>query len=77
MSDIDKESPPGSWKAEIERMPWRFGDSRVQDINTCLAQIRYRGMWAEANYLAQEITILRAEIANLREAIERYENAKR
>jgi len=75
--DVDNESPSGSWKEEMDRMPWRYGDSKIQDINSCLAQIRFRGLWAEANFLAQEMTALRAEISNLRETIERYENASR
>lgn len=77
MEQVDKDSPPGSWRDEIDRMPWKYGDSKTHTLNNCLAQIRFRGLWAEANYLAQEITALRAEIANLRETIERYENAIR
>lgn len=77
MPQVDKDSPPGSWKNEMDRMPWKYGDRASQDINTCLAQIRFRGMWAEANHIAQEITSLRAEIASLREVIDRYENASR
>ena len=61
---IDDVSPPGSWKAEMERMPWRY--SQQAKIDEALASIRKSGMALEANLLAQEINVLKAELEHLR-----------
>lgn len=64
MVTIDNKSPPGSWKAEMERMPWRY--SQQTKVDEALAAIRKSGMALEANLLAQEINVLKAELAALR-----------
>ena len=61
---IDDKSPPGSWKSEMERMPWRY--SQQAKIDEALASIRKSGMALEANLLAQEINVLKAELEHLR-----------
>ena len=61
---VDNESPPGSWKAEMERMPWRY--SQQTKVNEALASIRQAGFALEANVLAQEISVLKAELEALR-----------
>ena len=61
---IDDKSPPGSWKTEMERMPWRY--SQQTKIDEAFASIRKSGMALEANLLAQEINVLKAELEHLR-----------
>ena len=65
MATVDNESPPGSWKDEMDRMPWRY--SQQTKVNEALASIRQAGLVLEANILAQEISVLKAELAALRE----------
>ena len=60
MTSIDNESPPGSWRDEIERMPWKY--SQNEKVDWALAAMRMRGMWTEASILAQEINVLKAEL---------------
>lgn len=60
MTQIDDESPPGSWKAEMERMPWRF--SQQVKIDEALAVLRKNGFINEATVLALEIKTLRDEL---------------
>lgn len=61
---IDDVSPPGSWKREMEMMPWKY--SQQVKIDEALAAIRKSGMALEANLLAQEISVLKAELERLR-----------
>ena len=61
---VDNESPPGSWKDEMERMPWKY--SQNQKVDWALAELRIRGMWTEATVLANEINVLKAELEALR-----------
>ena len=61
---VDNESPPGAWKAELERMPWKF--TQNQKVHWALAELRIRGMWTESAILANEINTLRAEVEALR-----------
>ena len=61
---IDNESPPGSWKAEMERMPWKY--SQQAKVEKALSDIRNAGLVSEATVLAQEITVLKAELHHLR-----------
>lgn len=70
MGSIDDESPPGSWKKEIERMPWKF--TQDQKVHWALAELRIRGLWTEASVLANEINVLKAEIENLRGTISQW-----
>ena len=61
---IDNVSPPGSWQREMEMMPWKY--SQQAKIDEALASIRKSGMALEANLLAQEINVLKAEVEHLR-----------
>lgn len=58
---VDNESPPGSWRDEMARMPWRY--SQQVKVDEALAAIRRGGFALEANVLAQEISVLKAELA--------------
>lgn len=62
---IDNESPPGAWKAEMERAPWGYGQSQAQQVQFALAEIRQRGLWDIAEVLEKEIKTLQAEVAHL------------
>ena len=61
---VDNESPPGSWKDEMERMPWKY--SQNQKVDWALAELRIRGLWTEATVLSNEINVLKAELESLR-----------
>lgn len=61
---IDDKSPPGSWKAEMERMPWKY--SQQEKVGWALSEMRLRGMFKEADILSQEIVVLKAEVERLR-----------
>ena len=61
---IDNVSPPGAWRDEMERMPWRY--SQQVKIDETLAAIRKAGLALEANLLALEITKLKNELEALR-----------
>lgn len=61
---IDKDSPPGAWAEEMARMPWRY--SQQVKVDEALAAMRRAGLQLEANVLAQELNVLRAELAHLR-----------
>lgn len=63
---VDNESPPGSWKAEMERMPWKF--QQEEKVGWALSQMRLRGMFKEADIVAQEISTLKAELEHLRKS---------
>jgi hypothetical protein len=62
---IDKDSPPGAWKSEMERMPWKY--SQQTKLEEALASIRQAGFQYEANLIALEITTLKNEIEALRD----------
>ena len=61
---IDDVSPPGAWQREMDMMPWKY--SQQARIDEALALIRKGGMALEANLLAQEINVLKAELEHLR-----------
>lgn len=61
---IDNTSPPGSWAAEMARMPWKY--SQQVKVDEAIASIRKAGLQFEANLLAQEISVLKAELERLR-----------
>lgn len=61
---VDNDSPPGSWEREMERMPWKF--QQEEKVGWALSQIRLRGMFKEADIIAQEIQTLKAELESLR-----------
>ncbi len=61
---IDNVSPPGAWADEIKRMPWKY--SQQVKIEEALTSLRKAGLALEANLLAQEISVLKAELEALR-----------
>lgn len=69
MTTIDNESPPGSWKNEMDRAPWAFGQKRKIAYTDAIALIRLRGMGEEADAVASEIYRLNDEIGRLRKEI--------
>jgi hypothetical protein len=62
MKVVDDESPPGAWKEEMDRMPWKF--SQKTTVEKALATIRNAGLLLEANILAMEIKTLQIELEN-------------
>jgi hypothetical protein len=69
MATIDNESEPGSWKKEMEKIPWRFQHSNYVNVNDVLAVIRANGFSTEANFIAEEVTRLKAQIKSLGDKI--------
>ena len=61
---VDNQSPPGAWRDEIARMPWKY--SQQVKVEEALASIRRAGFALEATLLAQEINVLKAELEALR-----------
>jgi hypothetical protein len=61
---VDDISPPGSWQREIELQPWKY--KQEQKVGWALSEMRLRGMFKEADILAQEISVLKAEVERLR-----------
>jgi hypothetical protein len=69
MATIDNESEPGSWKREMEKMPWRFKHSNYVTVNDVLAAIRANGFFTEANFIAEEIQRYRTQIQLLEDKL--------
>ena len=67
---IDNESEAGSWKREMEKMPWRYDQTQGMRLETALANMRGRGLFKEAMVVEQEIKTLQAEVTYLRKEIE-------
>ena len=61
---VDNISPPGSWQREIELQPWKY--KQEEKVGGALSEMRLRGMFKEADILAQEIITLKAEVESLR-----------
>jgi hypothetical protein len=61
---IDNESPPGAWRDEMARMPWKF--SQQAKVEQALAAMRQAGLIVEATTLALEIKTLRDELKSVR-----------
>jgi hypothetical protein len=61
---IDDQSPPGAWKSELERMPWKY--SQQMKVDQALASIRNAGLQYEAHVLAMEIATLKSELEAFR-----------
>ena len=61
---LDTVSPPGAWKNEMERMPWKY--SQQVKVEKALAAIRNAGLQLEAHTLAMEIATLKNELESLR-----------
>jgi len=56
---IDNESPPGAWKAELERAPWGYGQRKPPTIDEVLWMLRKLGLSVEADIIAAEIAKLK------------------
>ena len=67
--DIDRDSPPGSWKTEMERAPWAFGQPRKISYTDAISLVRLRGMGQEADVIAAEIYRLNDEIGRLKKEV--------
>ena len=61
---IDNESPPGAWKTEMERMPWKY--SQQVKVEQALSAVRQAGLIVEATVLALEIKTIQDELKTLR-----------
>ena len=61
---IDNESPPGSWRDEMARMPWKY--SQQVKVEQALAAVRQAGLIVEATVLALEIKTLKDELKSVR-----------
>jgi hypothetical protein len=60
---IDNESPPGAWKAELERAPWAFGQRKPPTVQEVLWTLRKCGFSVEADIIAAELAKSTAETA--------------
>jgi len=69
MATIDNESEPGSWKREMEKMPWRFKHSNYATVNDVLAALRANGFFTEANFIAEEIQRYRTQLQLLEDKL--------
>ena len=61
---IDNESPPGAWRDEMARMPWKY--SQQAKVEQALAAVRQAGLVVEATVLALEIKTLKDELKSVR-----------
>jgi len=57
---IDNESEAGSWKREMERAPWAFGQHNPPTVPEILALMRLHGLGVEADILANEFVRTKA-----------------
>jgi hypothetical protein len=64
---IDNTSTPGSWRDELARAPWAYGQSQANKVESALVKLREAGLWDEATVLQQEILTLKREVEWLRE----------
>jgi len=67
---IDNLSEPGSWKREMEKLPWRYGQTQNMKLETALANLRGRGLFKESMVIEQEIKTLQAELTYVRHELE-------
>jgi len=49
---IDNVSPPGAWKAELERAPWAYGQIKPPTVKEVLWTLRKLGLSVEADIIA-------------------------
>jgi hypothetical protein len=52
---IDNESEPGSWKREMDKAPWAYGQRREPDLAEILVRMRAHGLDVEADVIAREL----------------------
>lgn len=67
---IDNESEPGSWKREMDKHPWGYGQTQGMKLETAFANLRGRGLYKEAMVIEQEFKTLQAELAYTRRELE-------
>lgn len=68
---IDNQSEPGSWKREMEKLPWGYGQNQTVKLEAALANIRTLGLWREADTIELEIKTLQSELAYVRRELEK------
>jgi len=71
---IDNQSEAGSWKREMEKMPWRYDQTQSMKLETALANLRGHGLFKESMVIEQELKTLQAEIAYVRKELESFRN---
>jgi len=59
---VDRQSPPGSWKDELNAAPWGYGQSQQSLVERSLQNIRRAGLFDEATVLSLELLTLRNEL---------------
>ena len=64
---IDSDSEPGSWKRELERAPWAYGQSQEITVQRALEDLRFHRFNKQADTLEREIRTLKRELEHLRE----------
>lgn len=64
---IDNESAPGSWKRELERAPWAYGQTQEITVKRALEDLRFHNFNKQADTLEREILTLKRELEYLRE----------
>ena len=57
---VDKDSPPGSWAREMEKIPWGYGQRQPETIEDVIQSLRRKGMDREADLITREFAILKA-----------------
>ena len=63
---IDDKSPPGSWKEELKRAPWGYGQTQQKQVDQALNNIRRAGLFDEATVILLELNTLKSELEVLR-----------
>ena len=63
---IDNISEAGSWRDELARAPWAYGQAQKNKVESALVKMREAGLWDEATALQQEILTLKREVEWLR-----------
>lgn len=71
---IDNQSESGSWKREMEKMPWRYDQTQNMKLETALANLRGRGLFKESMVIEQELKTLQSEIEYVRKELESLRN---
>ena len=66
----DDQSPPGSWKKELEAAPWGYGQHQNKKLENALADIRMRGLWTQASIVQLELNALHAELKYVKEQLD-------
>lgn len=71
---FDNESEAGSWKREMEKLPWGYGQTQTMKVDTALSNVRAYGLYSEADTLQQEIKTLQMELEFVRNELGKLKN---